>query len=265
MASLLFVRGAVAQSVDAYEPVPIGSRLRSRASRRQDRHRRAISAARHDDDEQCRAIQYRWLRRCDLRRCRRERRNPGGRRAARRQAADRRRLHDDRWTAASLDGTAECRRHARREFADPAFNGTIWAIAVQPDGRILAGGTFTLIGSHAQNYFARLDANGAFDASFARPAALLRSARQYDRAAGQWRCADRRRFFPSRRHERSLLLRAILVERRVRSVIPGGSDRCNPVRSMVAPDGSIYLSNNGTGMMMKLDANGTPMAASAAP
>jgi len=40
---------------------------------------------------------------------------------------------------------------------------------VQPDGRILAGGTFTLIGSHAQNYFARLDANGAFDASFADP------------------------------------------------------------------------------------------------
>ena len=72
-----------------------------------------------------------------------------------------------------------------RAFADPGFNQAVWAIAVQPDGRILAGGSFTLIGSHAQNYFARLDANGGFDASFADPQLCCDPLVECDRAAGR--------------------------------------------------------------------------------
>ncbi len=39
---------------------------------------------------------------------------------------------------------------------------------------------------------------------------------------------------------------------------PAAAIEPQPGALMVAPDGSIYLSNNGTGMMLKLDANGTP-------
>ena len=41
---------------------------------------------------------------------------------------------------------------------DPNANSTVYAIAVQADGKILAGGNFTNIGGQARNYIARLDA-----------------------------------------------------------------------------------------------------------
>src|SRR5438552_5652985 len=40
---------------------------------------------------------------------------------------------------------------------DPNANGAVYAIAVQADGKILAGGTFTNIGGHTRSYIARLD------------------------------------------------------------------------------------------------------------
>jgi uncharacterized delta-60 repeat protein len=59
-------------------------------------------------------------------------------------------------------------------FADPdlhngAASGTVWSIALQPDGRILIAGDFTQIGATAQSYLARLNANGALDTDFADP------------------------------------------------------------------------------------------------
>jgi hypothetical protein len=41
---------------------------------------------------------------------------------------------------------------------DPNVNGSVYSIAVQLDGKILAGGFFTNIGGQPRNYIARLDA-----------------------------------------------------------------------------------------------------------
>ena len=46
---------------------------------------------------------------------------------------------------------------------DPDANSTVYAIAVQPDGKILTGGDFTGIGGATRNSIARLDAAGVAD------------------------------------------------------------------------------------------------------
>ena len=48
----------------------------------------------------------------------------------------------------------------------PDVNGTIWAIAVQPDGKIYIGGQFTQVNGVNQAYLARLWPDGSLDASF---------------------------------------------------------------------------------------------------
>jgi uncharacterized delta-60 repeat protein len=45
-------------------------------------------------------------------------------------------------------------------------DGTVWAVALQPDGKILVGGAFTHINGTPCNYIARLNTNGVLDASF---------------------------------------------------------------------------------------------------
>ncbi|HEX5122650.1 MAG TPA: hypothetical protein VFV97_05320 [Rhodanobacteraceae bacterium] len=146
-------------------------------------------------------------------------------------------------------------------FADPGFNASVWVIAVQPDGRIFAGGSFTAIGAHVQNYLARLDADGAFDSSFADPQlccdplvdALALQANgdilvggAFSQAGGQ-----NDRFYFVRFSSNGTLDPSF----------PATATAPQPGALMVAPDGSIYLSNNGTGLMMKLDADGTPSGA----
>jgi uncharacterized delta-60 repeat protein len=54
---------------------------------------------------------------------------------------------------------------------DPGANGSITAIAVQPDGKILVAGNFTMLGGGGtgttpRNYLGRLNADGTLDASF---------------------------------------------------------------------------------------------------
>ncbi len=55
---------------------------------------------------------------------------------------------------------------------DPAFqaqfptNATVWTMAVQPDGRILAGGKFESVGGVGRSGLARLLPDGSLDASF---------------------------------------------------------------------------------------------------
>ena len=49
---------------------------------------------------------------------------------------------------------------------DPNANSTVYAIAVQADGKILAGGDFTTIGGQTRNYIARLDATTGLADSF---------------------------------------------------------------------------------------------------
>ena len=47
---------------------------------------------------------------------------------------------------------------------DPNASGNVYAIALQPDGKILVGGTFAAIGGQARNNIARLEAiSGAAD------------------------------------------------------------------------------------------------------
>ncbi len=68
---------------------------------------------------------------------------------------------------------------------DPGANGPVQAMAIQADGKILIGGTFTTVGgggsgTTTRNYIARLNADGSVDTSF-NPGAQGRSAR--------WRCS----------------------------------------------------------------------------
>lgn len=55
-----------------------------------------------------------------------------------------------------------------RDGFDPNANGAVYALAVQADGKILAGGEFTQMGAPAQtrNRLARLDSSGSLDATF---------------------------------------------------------------------------------------------------
>ena len=49
---------------------------------------------------------------------------------------------------------------------DPNPDGNVWTIAVQPDGKIIVGGTFTSIGGQLRNRIARLDPNTGLADSF---------------------------------------------------------------------------------------------------
>src|SRR5437899_8961708 len=68
-------------------------------------------------------------------------------------------------------GAAVTRNHIARLNPDgtldafnPNANGGVNAIAVQADGKILAGGTFTNVGGQTRNYIARLNPDGTLDA-----------------------------------------------------------------------------------------------------
>lgn len=54
--------------------------------------------------------------------------------------------------------------------ADPAFNpnanNEVFALALQPDGKIIAGGTFLFMNGTSRPYFARLHPNGLLDTAF---------------------------------------------------------------------------------------------------
>ncbi len=50
--------------------------------------------------------------------------------------------------------------------ADPGFNGEVFALQLQEDGKVLAGGDFTLANSIARSRIARLNADGSLDTGF---------------------------------------------------------------------------------------------------
>lgn len=52
-------------------------------------------------------------------------------------------------------------------FTGVVNNGMVSAIATQSDGKILVGGTFTMVNGVSKSYIARLNASGSTDASFA--------------------------------------------------------------------------------------------------
>ncbi|RMH34509.1 MAG: hypothetical protein D6687_03815, partial [Acidobacteria bacterium] len=45
-------------------------------------------------------------------------------------------------------------------------NNTVFAIAIEPDGQILIGGSFTSVGGQTRNRIARLNPDGSLDTSF---------------------------------------------------------------------------------------------------
>jgi uncharacterized delta-60 repeat protein len=52
-----------------------------------------------------------------------------------------------------------------RDFT-PAANSDVYALAIQPDGKILVGGLFTAITGVPRNHLARLNPDGSLDATF---------------------------------------------------------------------------------------------------
>lgn len=49
---------------------------------------------------------------------------------------------------------------------NPNANGTVYALALQPDGKVLAGGSFSAVGGQPQKYVARMNSDGTLDAPF---------------------------------------------------------------------------------------------------
>ena len=49
---------------------------------------------------------------------------------------------------------------------NPNANGTVYALAVQTDGNILLGGSFTKLGTQGRTNIARVKSTGALDTSF---------------------------------------------------------------------------------------------------
>ena len=80
---------------------------------------------------------------------------------------------------------AEPGRHARHAF-DPNANGPVYSIAVQADGKILAGGDFGNIGGQTRNRIARLDATTGLADSFDPNAGVLSMQSRCRRTARFW-------------------------------------------------------------------------------
>ena len=49
---------------------------------------------------------------------------------------------------------------------NPNASAAIWSVAVQADGKILLGGTFTSMGGTGRNYIARVMSDGTLDSGF---------------------------------------------------------------------------------------------------
>lgn len=54
-------------------------------------------------------------------------------------------------------------------FVAPAVNNRVFTVAVQPDGKILIGGTFTQVNGQGRTSVARLNTNGSLDGTFSPP------------------------------------------------------------------------------------------------
>jgi uncharacterized delta-60 repeat protein len=153
----------------------------------------------------------------------------------------------------NADGTLDA------TFADPGLNATVWAIAVQPaDGKILVVGDFTLATTTvSRRGMARFNVDGTLDTAFADP--------QFDPTVG---------FSPVR----CIALQAdgrVLVGGAFTHVgstshfyfarfsSSGAFDSTFPVSNepqvaaiAVAPDGSIFVDDPGTGEILKYSAAG---------
>lgn len=51
-------------------------------------------------------------------------------------------------------------------FANPNVNASVLTLQIQPDGKVLIGGTFTTVGGTAMSSVARLNSTGTRDSTF---------------------------------------------------------------------------------------------------
>ena len=59
------------------------------------------------------------------------------------------------------------------EQFEPQFDGRVMAIAIQPDQKIVVGGSFTNVNGIRRRHLARLHADGTLDESFSPPESLF--------------------------------------------------------------------------------------------
>ena len=69
-------------------------------------------------------------------------------------------------TALLLAGAAAVRGQSALDGFDPNANGTIRVVVVQPNGKILLGGDFTMVQGVTRNRIARLNPDGTLDTAF---------------------------------------------------------------------------------------------------
>jgi len=53
---------------------------------------------------------------------------------------------------------------------NPGANGAVYCVAIQPDGKILVGGSFTILAGQACTRLGRLNPDGTLDGTFSAPA-----------------------------------------------------------------------------------------------
>jgi hypothetical protein len=63
-------------------------------------------------------------------------------------------------------GAAAVRGQSALDGFDPNANGPVYSVVVQPDGKILIGGSFTTVLGVARNNIARLSTDGTLDTAF---------------------------------------------------------------------------------------------------
>src|SRR5688500_19116309 len=72
------------------------------------------------------------------------------------------------WVVACLSVCSDTRAQSALDNTfNATLDGRVSTIALQADGKILVGGSFTTVNGVSKNNFARLNANGSLDDSFA--------------------------------------------------------------------------------------------------
>src|SRR5690554_1290297 len=66
----------------------------------------------------------------------------------------------------NMDGSVDTSFNSEVGFYTNNANGVIYTMALQPDGKILVGGTFTRFGTQTQGRISRLNSDGSLDTSF---------------------------------------------------------------------------------------------------
>jgi uncharacterized delta-60 repeat protein len=149
----------------------------------------------------------------------------------------------------NADGTLDA------SFADPAIDGKVWAIALQPDGKIFIGGGFANVGAHPRNYFARLDADGTFDGTFADSGLCCNPLVDAIALEGDGSVLIGGAFAHVGDVSHAFFAR-FSSSGAFDPTFPLSTDVIQPAAIVVAPDGSIYISDSGRADIEKYDTGG---------